>query len=421
MKKKLLSVLLAVCMVFTLAPFAMAEEVFDTWDGGRNEALQPDASGVYQLNSAEDLAQFAYLVNDGNTSINASLNTGINLDGRAFTPIGAYGYKLSTTVYGNTYKGTFNGNGHTICNGSINGAGNIYNMGLFGFVEDGSISNLQVVNITVNNTKTDNEASSGVVIGSLYHGSATNITVGENCAVTGIHRVGGVVGSVRDSGTLTNCDSQATVTGTGMYCGGIVGAAHDLDYSLFQGLTGAPASISYCDNSGTVNGNTEVGGIVGYTDQSTIEHCTNSGTISATGNYGSGGIVGFDAYNPRSLGSWVVYAPNTGATIESCTNTGAINGPRSGGIVGTLGVTPGEEQPDNPTVLTKISNCHNEGDITGTTGKCGAIFGYQITYAHGDGDDYVKNLTVQIRSCDFNCTINNVAATDATPSEYISQ
>ena len=92
MKKRILSVLLAVCLVLTLAPMAMAEEAetFDTWDGGRNENLQPDESGVYQLNSAEDLAQFAYLVNNGATTIAASLNVGVDLDDRAFTPIGAY-------------------------------------------------------------------------------------------------------------------------------------------------------------------------------------------------------------------------------------------------------------------------------------------------------------------------------------------
>ena len=356
MKKRILSVLLAVCLVLAMAPMAMAAEggEVDVWDGTSTENLTPDASGVYQLNSAEDLAAFADLVNEGDTNINASLNVNVDLNERAFTPIGAYGYKLSTDVHGNTYEGDFNGNNHTIKNGSINSESSIYNMGIFGFVEDGSVSNLQVEDITVNNTKTENEASSGVAIGSLYHGNATNITVGENCSVTGVHRVGGVVGSVRDSGTLTNCDSQATVTGTGMYCGGIVGAAHDLDYSLFGGLTGAPATITDCDNYGIVNGNTEVGGVVGYTDQTTLTNCTNAGTVTATGNYGSGGIVGFDAYNPRSFGSWVVYAPDKGATISACTNSGAINGPRSGGIVGTLCVTPGEDQPGGETTLTQI-------------------------------------------------------------------
>lgn len=126
-----------------------------------------------------------------------------------------------------------------------------------------------------------------------------NLTA-DSCTVNGVHRVGGVIGSVRDTSVVNNCDNIGTyVTATGMYCGGVIGAAHDLNVKLsgFTPVADDPADVKNCDNSGEVNGATEVGGIIGYTDQTLASNCTNSGEINATGNYGCGGIIGFDAYN----------------------------------------------------------------------------------------------------------------------------
>ena len=232
--------------------------------------------------------------------------------------------------------------------------------------------------------------------------------------------MGGVIGSVRDECTVTNCDNVNTaVKGNGMYTGGVIGASHDIKYGLF-GLTGAPATIKNCDNSGTVNGTTEVGGIVGYSDQASISDCNNTGDVTSTGNYGTGGILGFDAYNPRFL-----YSPSTGSTVTNCTNSGDItgntNGSRVAGIVGTLGVTPGEDAPRNEKTLTKIIGCSNTGDIIGTDGKCGTIFGYQITYKSGDADDYIDTLIVKISDCTAGGTVNGVTTSDFTSSRFIEE
>ena len=417
MKRRLLSLLMTLGLLLTLAPMAMAVETeeFDTWDGTANVNLAPDSNGIYQINTAEDLAQFAVLVNGGQTDISAELNTGIDLNELVFTPIGAYAYKQSTSVVGNVFEGTFDGKGHVIKNGSISDAGNIYCMGIFGFVDGGTVKNLTVSEVSVDNSKSQNEASTGVVIGSLYKGNALNLVAKEGSSAEGINRVGGVIGSVRDNCTVTDCKNYAEVTGTGMYSGGVIGASHDIDYGLF-GLTGAPATITGCYNYGSVNGNTEVGGIVGYSDQATITDCHNSGAVTATGNYGTGGIVGFDAYNPRGF----FYKPNIGSDISECTNSAAISGGRAAGIVGTLGVTPGNDQPSSDKTLTRISECTNTGTINGTSGKCGAIFGYQITYAHGDGAEYINHLVVKITNCTIGetVTVNGESVTAPTSSAY---
>ena len=63
--------------------------------------------GVYQLGSAQDLVEFATLVNGGETAANAVLTTDINMDGVEFTPIGNVNAK---------YNGKFDGQNHVISN-----------------------------------------------------------------------------------------------------------------------------------------------------------------------------------------------------------------------------------------------------------------------------------------------------------------
>lgn len=417
MRKRILSVFMVLCLMMAIAPatFATGEETFDTWDG--TTSTTPElVGGVYQIDSAADLVGFAAMVNSGDYSdADAVLMTGIDLNGGTFIPIGAYAYKDETDVIGDAfYSGDFDGNNHTIKNGTISNASNIYNMGIFGFVNGGSVSNLTAASITVNSTKNTNECSTGTIIGILYKGTATNLTASNGCVVTGTYRVGGVIGSVRDECTVDNCDNYATVTGSGMYCGGVIGASHDMDY-FFIFVTGNPATIEDCDNHGTVNGNTEVGGIVGYSDQATITNCNNTGNVSATGNYGTGGIVGFDAYNPRGI-----YNPDSGSTLTGCSNSGNISGGRAGGIVGTLGATPGQSAPSSAKTLTRMISCSNTGNITGTSGKCGTIFGYQITYAHGDADEYVQTMLVSFENCTAGGTVNGSATAAFTESRFVA-
>ena len=71
--KKLLSILIAIMMLVGLCvPMAVsvsAEETADTWDGSANIKWYIDGkaagNGMFELNSAEDLAGLAYLVNAG--------------------------------------------------------------------------------------------------------------------------------------------------------------------------------------------------------------------------------------------------------------------------------------------------------------------------------------------------------------------
>ncbi len=422
MKKRFLSLLMVLCLAATMVPGAFAADAKDevgipsgkvedisVWDGVSREQMVNNT-----IANAAQYAWFVDSVNGGETYRGQTITLAVTVDlgGHAIKPIGGSSYKVGTKkVFNTAFAGTFDGGNKAIRNGSIESGSSIYNVGVFGFVNGGTIRNLNVESITAKNTQTNNEAATAAAVAAIYKGVVENVTVDEHCVVVGMDRTGGVVGSVRDKCVITGCVNKATITGSGMYTGGVIGASHDIDYSFI--LTGKPATITSCYSYGVVNGRSEVGGIVGYSDQATITDCHNLGSVSATGNYGTGGIVGFDAYNPRGL-----YKPSKGSSISNCSNSGAITGGRAAGIVGTLGVTPGQSQPSSNKTLTVISNCSNTGTITGLAGKCGSIFGYQITYAKGDASEHINHLFVKISGCTCGGSVNGAPVDVPTLSPY---
>ena len=215
----------------------------------------------YQISTADELRWFAGLVNgtltDGtaqNTAAWAVLTTNINLGGAAWTPIGNYSANIS-----NKYTGTLDGAGHTISNLKVDNS-SAYYQGFVGYLGSG--------------------------------GAIQNLTLGENCSVSGDgDYVGGICG-YNVGGTITGCTNHGTVNNTGTgdkYTGGI--CAYNRSGSTVTG----------CTNTGTVSGSsTYVGGVCGC-NSSTVTNSTHTGTVSGTGTY----VGGICAYNNRS-------------TVENC-------------------------------------------------------------------------------------------------------
>jgi hypothetical protein len=144
-----------------------------------------------------------------------------------------------------------------------------------------------------------------------------------------------------------------TITGSS-YVGGIAGC--NPRYTTYSSI------ISYCYNTGSVNGSTNVGGIVGYNESgNNISYCYNTGSVNGSTNVG--GIVGYN---------------ESGNNISSCYNTGNVTGGSStGGIVGR------NESGNN------ISSCYNTGNVTGGS-QSGGIVGYNfrgntISYSFNTG------------------------------------
>ena len=119
-------------------------EKFDALEGAADEEIEENADGAYVIKTAEELLGFAQLVNagdatmcDGKTVV--KLAADINLGGIEWTPIGGVdGSK-------NYFWGTFDGQGHTIYNLTVNGEKGV---GLFG-VARADIKNLTIKNVTV--------------------------------------------------------------------------------------------------------------------------------------------------------------------------------------------------------------------------------------------------------------------------------
>jgi hypothetical protein len=187
------------------------------------------------------------------------------------------------------FSGVFDGNGYIVRNADVNMPGSDY-VGLFGYVgAGGQIRNLGLEDVSIG---------------------------GSRC-------VGGLVGI--SSGTISNCYSTGSVSGTDDSVGGLVG--------------GNGGTISNCYSTGSVAGNGRVGGLVGGNSYyATIIDCYSTGSVTGTGDY-VGGLVGWN-----------------GGTITNCYSTGSVTGTGSYSSVG--GLVGG----NNGTII----GCYSTGSLSGT-------------------------------------------------------
>ena len=163
----------------------------------------------------------------------------------------------------NPFKGTFDGQGHTISGLYVNLKKNY--VGLFGHVGKGGT----VKNVTLADSYVSGNISVGGICGWNNGGTVENCTSG--CTVKGTgNSVGGICGSNQKEGNraglVLNCHNTGKVTGTDFYIGGVCGSNYN---SILQ----------ESDNSGKVSGETEVGGVCGFNNNGTVKGCYNIGKV----------------------------------------------------------------------------------------------------------------------------------------------
>lgn len=174
--------------------------------------------GVYQIGTADELIEFAGIVNGGETTASAVLTDDIDMTGKTYTPIGGEGH---------AYNGTFDGQGHVIDNLDLSANYDVYDeQGIFGRV-----------------------AGSGTTI--------KNLVSGPNNKIMGKARVGGLIGAVAGSGWLylENCGNEAYVKCSRENAGGIMGV-------VFNG--GPATQLTNCYNTGNVYGGWDSAIITGW-------------------------------------------------------------------------------------------------------------------------------------------------------------
>ena len=184
---------------FTLVAFATLEDV---WDGSSDTSWYNEEDTVFKLDTAEQLAGLAVLVDNGNTFAGKTviLNKNMDLyccdedgDRIFFEPIG--------TAEEAHFSGTFNGNNRTIDN--LRQDCNSTHLGLFGSVYQGTIKNFVVDNALI-----ESAGAGYTAVVAAYAGDShfENITLRNSVAVSYNHNTAGIVAYCGANGTTTTFD-----------------------------------------------------------------------------------------------------------------------------------------------------------------------------------------------------------------------
>lgn len=246
-----------------------------------------ESNGSYTVYNADGLMNIAELVNGGKTDINITLDKNIDLTGKDWTPIG--------TDYDNSYKGTFDGGGHTIT--GLTFTTNDEFAGLFGWLNRaGTVKNVVMEGVQI----TSHQIYGGSIGGVVGYGWGTIENCSVSGSVSGTVYVGGVVG-VQIGGSITGCSSSATVKGT-------------VDVGGVAGQTNSSATLTACYATGNViiemapNKNIAGGSLVGMNAGSSLLACYATGNVTSTGSSTGymhiGGFLGNNYANVMTACYW---------------------------------------------------------------------------------------------------------------------
>lgn len=306
--KKTVSMILAIVMIAAMLVTGIvpASAEVAAWDG--TTATAPAGTGTeadpYLIATGANLAWMSAQSATNDFSGKFFVQTAdIDLGGKNFTSIGTKyvtGAAAMTADEGTiAFKGNYDGKGFTISNATLKcdstpkltdhlGFTETHPAALFGVVVDGTIANINAVNLKAGAyneidpaTKYKYEGAnasklaevydtvqSAIIVGVLNHGTVTGCTTDGDCRAAGAYHTGGIVGYACNGSTVSYCVNNGTVA-SDVYVGGIVGCASDV-------------TITYCVNNGAIRlmnvyeGYRCLGGIVGaFDDRKKPAECEN--------------------------------------------------------------------------------------------------------------------------------------------------
>jgi hypothetical protein len=266
--------------------------VFSLFSGGSGTEADP-----YQITSREDMEELADSVNNGNRKLdNFSRNKYFILMNDITDSVRTViaDNVFSSLQYSQGFRGTFDGQGHTITV-AMNHTLERDHSALFGYTVNATIKNIAVTGYI-----------NGIVVASIVVLAGKNTTI-TNCLnsanLIAENVAGGIVTSVgaTNNVVIKNCINIGTIKSKLFWAGGILGNQDDYNY-LDENNNNCDGNIlvTNCINSGFIEGNDNVGGIVGYNLFATISNCISTGVVK--GNTKVGCIVG----------------ENNGGTIINC-------------------------------------------------------------------------------------------------------
>ena len=277
---KPLASLLCAALILPAALFAQS----GNWASYRATSWQyrTAANSVNYITSAAELAQFAWLINNGTTFADTEtiISANLNLSAHYWTPAGKQFSGFSGTL---TAMPSVRIDGLKILDTSIDYAG------LFGYINDGG----KVSSITLTNAIVSAGQHVGGIAGYNDSGTIANCivygSISSSCTY-GFAYVGGIAG-YNYCGTITDCKNYGAVSlssyssSSFAYVGGIAG--------YYCSYNQSSDTIANCVNYGDISSSpyassphstyqSYIGGIVGNSEYGTIFNCINHGAVSAS-------------------------------------------------------------------------------------------------------------------------------------------
>ena len=312
------------------------------------------AADTIEIATAEQLAAISE-----NLSGHYVLTDDIDLAGMEWTPIGTYmpsgesEEEQEIPAAASAFTGTFDGQGHTIRNLTVNQPEG-WALGLFGVISETTIGNFTLENATV-----DGSVMAADVVGYAYRSTVSNVTL--------------LNGKVNAHFTEMSAE--------GMY-GGIVGAG------MGSRIENCSAQADIVIPDGTANAGIVGGGL----EQTSVVGCAAAGSVTA-GNtcYGLGGVSGC-GFGAEEF---------TDNTAENVTITAGDNCFWIGGITGYAG---GFENPDFGVPVTAFTNCNTRNVVISAGENADGIgeivgAGFYSEQAAAMGEPFDKPTVYVITDC----------------------
>ena len=294
MKKKLLSLLLALCLVMALVPMtAFAAGTTDSWDGTADTSWYDENETEFHLQTAEQLAGMAKLINDDTAYFKDKtvyLDNDLDLGGHEWISIGD---GANTDV--GSFQGVFDGQSHVVYNlysheglksENKDNNNNLYRNGLFGSIYNATVKNLGIENADIVIPMKDGSTyGKGILVDWMTHSTIKNCyTTGSITGGSYIEKyIGGLAGFLNGNNSISQCYSTAAITGNydGEYYAEQEGGLEPMDcWDSLGGIVGASytgqVTISDCWFGGEIVVNSiqaPVGGIIGYGKGVSMVNC----------------------------------------------------------------------------------------------------------------------------------------------------
>ncbi len=283
MKKKVLSLLLTLCLAMIFVPTAAFAAEAPLFGGGTGTQQDP-----WRITSQADLIALAEFLNSGNAETFDTENVGVgNCHGYYFkqtADIDLTGVTWEPIGYSGNYyfAGNYDGDGHTISNATSTGkndANGFATAGIFGWVAFGSVENLHVKNANFVATGQKSYSYVGGIAGLCYESSIKNCSVVDSSMESRRDENNNCAGSIVGysyNGTFEKCAAENNRVTSMAYAGGFVGEQADNKNGGKSTFTNCyTANCTVTAKTDKTNGLSFAGGFVGEVTRNalTVVNC----------------------------------------------------------------------------------------------------------------------------------------------------